>query len=237
MTNMSFPTTDLQRKSGEITDAVAAGHTVTLTRYRKPFAQITPARSAAVVPADLLGAVEAYAAAQGVEAAAALRSLIEAGLAAGASAERTMWDVFPEADRAATTGEALSELIQGESTGDGEAVEYEWDGRHAQHYYSQVRGQWFYEFSERTDEKDARGHDRWDYTWTLCGSREEAKGLYREAIIAASAAWRPEEGRPMWGDAWAETFDEFEADGAIPHGSFDSDAAEAAADAIRYPED
>lgn len=183
---------------------------------------------------ELRNALDAWRAAQGLSRSEAVRVLVAQALQA--SAERTMWDVFPEADRGAMTGEELSELIQEEATGGGESVEYEWDGRHAQHYYSQVRGQWFYEFSERTDEKDPRGGNRWDYTWTLCGSREEAKGLYREAIIAASAAWRPEEGKTMWGDAWDKTFDEFQADGAIPHGSFDTEAAEAAADAIRYPD-
>jgi antitoxin (DNA-binding transcriptional repressor) of toxin-antitoxin stability system len=208
MTNTSFTTADLQRKSGEITDTIAAGQTVTLTRYRKPFAQIVPAKSALLVPEDLRGPIEEYAAANGIDAAEALHRLVFAALQA-APAEPTMWDLFPEADRTTMTTSELSDLIQEEATGEGEAVEYEWNGRHAQHYYSKVRGQWFYEFSERVGGLDAERRSRWEYTWTLCGSKKEAKRLYRDAIIAASADWDPAKGDGMWSDAWDVTFTEF----------------------------
>lgn len=184
---------------------------------------------------DLRNALDSWREAKGLSRSEAVRVLVAQALQA--SAERTMWEVFPEADRSTMTTAELHELVQGEIAGGGEACEYEWDGRSAQYYYSQVRGQWFYEFSEPGTELDERGNARWEYTWTLCASRDEAKARYREAIIAASQAWRPEEGRTMWGDGWDETFNEFEADGAIPLGTFDTAAAEAAAaDALHYPD-
>lgn len=183
---------------------------------------------------ELRTALDTWRATQNLSRSEAVRILVAQALQN--AAERTMWDLFPEADRESMATDELHELIQGETTGRGEACEYEWDGAEAQYYYSQVRGQWFYEFSEPGAEVDEYGKARWEYTWILCTSRDEAKAFYREAIIAASQAWRPEDGKTMWGDGWDQTFDEFEADGAIPLGSFDTAAAEAAADAIRFPD-
>lgn len=82
----SYATTNLQNRLGEITDAIAAGEVVILTRYRKPFAQIVPAKSAGLVPEDVRATIAEFAAANGIDAAEAIRRLVTAGLAAAAAA-------------------------------------------------------------------------------------------------------------------------------------------------------
>lgn len=225
-----YKATDLQRNSGAITAAIHAGEPITLTHYRKPIAEIIPTKTAgALVPEDLREAVADYAAANGFDGAEALRRLITAGLGA-APAQPTMRSLFPEATAEDMSAEEFDELVAAESDGDGESVEYEYDGREFCLHYTKVRGHWIFETEEPTDETDRRGFQRWQHTYTVCADKREAQQRYREAIIAASKAWRPEDGVPMWADAWDVTFQEFERNGQIPLGTFDTPAAEAAAD-------
>jgi antitoxin (DNA-binding transcriptional repressor) of toxin-antitoxin stability system len=232
MTHMSYATTDLQRKSGEITDAIAAGHTVTLTRYRKAFATITPAAQAAAptpgLPADLLDPVAEFAAANGIDTAEALRRLVTAGLNGTAAPRRKkMFDLFP--DVAAGDVDELVECVQAEEDhyGEGESCEYEYGGVEFCLSYSKVRGHWFFERQAPTAEKDERGFRKWAHEYTLCKNKAEAKKLYREAIIEASKAWDPESGADgMWVEAWDTTFNEFVKLGAkspVPLASFGAD--------------
>ena len=229
MTNTSYATTDLQRKSGEITDAIAAGQTVTLTRYRKAFAVITPAKATAQVPADLLGPVAEFAAANGIDTAEALRRLVTAGLngTAAAPSRKTMFDLFPEV--AAGDVAALVELVDAEHDdfGKGEACEYEYGGVEFCLRYSKVRGHWYVEREIPTAEKDGNGSRTWTSEYTVCTDKREAKKRYREAIIEASKAWEPEGAEKwMWADAWDTTFNEFVKLGAkspVPLASFGGD--------------
>lgn len=183
--------------------------------------------------ADLLDQVNAYAAEHDLRRPDALRALLRAGLGAGATvpARKTIRDLFPEADDAMSEDE-FNDLISGESDGDGESVEYEYDGHEFCLHYTKVRGHWIFEVEEPTDETDHRGSRRYRHTYTVCADKREAKRRYREAIIEASAAWRPKDGVPMWADAWDVTFQQFEKDGGIPLGTFDTDAALDARDAL-----
>ncbi|THV26019.1 hypothetical protein [Glycomyces paridis] len=166
------------------------------------------------LPAELTASLDTYAAAQGIDRDEAAAHLITQALAignAGAVAEslqrRAIEDVFPEAE----TAEDLWEYVAGDGDG-GEGGEFEGRGEHWTHCYKLIRGVWLYH--RDTGDIDSQ-------VYQVCGSEEEARQVYRDAIVAACEGWTEADG-PVWMECgWeGDIVDQLGQAGLIPSGTY-----------------